>query len=167
MGRKRKKDAVPSIEAFLLPPEDEPEESDRLLDFYKSRPLYSSPALLDHNYANFAAVVPEWVAIGDEKDEQNTEEDSDPEVARNDLDLEEKFEPQSEPVCGTACNEGTHSGSRIRASENENSFKLLRYNDKRVGNIMYRNDVGIPEPEYDVLTTSEHINKQSHKDGRI
>lgn len=64
------KNALPTICAFTLNSDDEPPT-----DFFKSRPLYSSPALHDHNYANFVAVVAELVEVED-KESRNAEIES-------------------------------------------------------------------------------------------
>lgn len=58
------KNALPTICAFTLNPDSDDEPP---TDFFKSRPLYSSPALHDHNYANFVDVVAELVEVEDEE----------------------------------------------------------------------------------------------------
>lgn len=72
-GRKlRREDAVPTIPAFLLDPESAVEQD----FFFKYRPLYSSPAFRDHNYANFVAVVLDCVEFESDEDHPEIGESS-------------------------------------------------------------------------------------------
>lgn len=118
-NKSRKKDAVPSIKAFLLDPES---DDDCVIDYFKSRPLYSSPALQDHNYANFTTVVQDWV---DPEGFLDCEGNAD--------DALFCFDDQSEARCDLVC--GSEQDTEVPTDpiklasavpEKENSFKLYR-----------------------------------------
>ena len=66
--------AVPTLDANTTGPDSDSESSSE--DFYKSRPLYSLPALRDHTYANFTAIVPDWTEFEDDERREGIEENS-------------------------------------------------------------------------------------------
>lgn len=67
--------AVPTIDAFTLDPDSDDES---IPDIFKPLPLYSSPALQDHSYANLTTVVPDWIEFSDDDCSEAKESTSKP-----------------------------------------------------------------------------------------
>lgn len=134
-GRKlRYEDAIPTIDAFTLDPDDQSTQ-----DFFKALPLYSSPALHDHNYADFVTVVSEWVDIADdearEREDLSAIADEASERASEALleivpEINETNTNNSSEHCEVQNEiEIAEVEDNLAVSEKENSFRLLRYDN--------------------------------------